>query len=56
MEVINAIIDFMFYLLRGFHMPLGSYDFTLLDSIIFAGIICIFISVIVAIFGGGRED
>lgn len=56
MDVIKAIIDFMIYLLRGFHMPLGNFDFSLLDSIVFAGIIGIFISVIVAIFKGGRDD
>ena len=56
MDVIYAIIDFMYWLLTGLHMSLGGYDFNILNSILFAGIILLLITVIVAIFKGGRDE
>lgn len=56
MDIIFEIIDFMWWLLSGFHMTLGGYDFNILNSIIFAGIILLLVTVVVAIFKGGRDE
>lgn len=56
MEVIRSVIDFMFWLLKGVRMPLGNFEFDILHSILFAGIVGLFLAVVIAIFKGGREE